>query len=306
VPRPTAELSATDPLAGLTIDDLSQRSYGGSGIVLLEVVETEPEYTQYAMVYPSDGLKITGLVNLPAGEGPFPVVIVNHGYRRPAEYRPGMDSWRIAERLARQGYIALMPDYRNYAGSDKGPNPFHIGYAIDVMNLIAQVDSLPAALPDRIGLIGHSMGGELCMWPMVIMDDVRAVVLYASTSGDVARNWAHARQHWDRQTMDALALAYGSPDDHPEMFAAMSPVNYLDRVRMPVLIHHGMQDEWVPYAWSAELAGLMEEAGANVTFYSYPGGRHALIGDDYEALMTRTLDFFDEHVRGVGAEAEIP
>jgi len=306
-PAPSSEASlplapvvtgTPDPFTGLRIDDLASRQYGGTGIVIGEMVKVEPNFIQYAMSYDSDGLRITGLVDIPTGEGPFPVVIVNHGYLRPEEYQPGFDSWRIADWMAARGYIALMPDYRNYGGSSLGPNPFRIGYAIDVMNLIAQVDSLPQAMPEQIGIIGHSMGGGISMWPMVLSGEVDAVVLYAALSGDVGRNWHHIRRYWDRDTMNALALIYGTPEQSPEGYAQISPINYLDRVRMPVMIHHGTMDESVPYWWSADLYERMQAVGLNVTFWPYPGGGHTLGGRGFETMMERNLAFFEQYVRG--------
>lgn len=292
-------LGDEDIFMGLRVDDLAAREYGGRGITVGEVVKTGPGFTQYRMSYPSDGLTITGLVDIPDGEGPFPTIIVNHGYLRPVDYQPGFDSWRIADWLAKHGYIALMSDYRNYAGSDTGPNPFHIGYAIDVMNLVPQISSLPQAMPGQIGMIGHSMGGEIAMWPMVISDEVDAIILYASMSGDVGRNWAHARRHWSvqREAMDALAIIYGTPQQSPHAYAVMSPINYLDRVRMPVSVHHGTKDESVPYWWSEELWHLLEEAGADVNFWPYSGSGHTFGGRGFETFMQRNLIFLDEYVR---------
>ncbi len=299
LPAPASTPDPDDLLAGLRIDDLAARSYGGPGITIGAVTRTGRGFTQYRMAYQSDGLAISGLADVPDGQGPFPVIIVNHGYLRAAEYRSGADSWRIAGWLAERGYITLMPDYRNYADSDRGPNPFHIGYAVDVMNLIAQVDSLPQAAPGQIGLIGHSMGGEISMWPMVISHEVDAVVLYASMSGDVARNLTYARRYWpaQRPAMEALLLIYGAPEDRPADYAALSPVSYLDQVRMPVMIHHGTHDETVPYRWSEELWQQMQAAGINVTFWSYPGSGHTLESREFEALMTRSLELFEASVR---------
>jgi len=289
-----------DAFSGLRIDDLAARPYGGAGIEIGNPIKLGEGFTQYTMAYQSDRLTITGLVDIPDGQGPFPTIIVCHGYVRPSDYRPGLDSWRIAEWLAQHGYITLMPDYRNYADSDTGANPFHIGYAIDVLNLIAQVGSLPQASPGQVGIIGHSMGGEISMWPMVLSDEVDAVVLYSSMSGDVGRNWEHARRYWpaQRAAMEALAMIYGLPEDNPEAFAQISPVSYLHRVRMPVMLHHGTQDNVVPYRWSEELYHQMEEAGLDVTFWSYPGGQHTLGGRSFAVMMQRNLEFFEVNVRG--------
>lgn len=301
-PTPDSDMPSdtrSDPFTGLRIDDLSSRSYGGPGIGIGEVVTTGPGFTQHKMVYHSDGLRITGLANIPDGEGPFPVIIVNHGYLRPVDYQTGFGSWRLADWFARHGYITLMPDYRNYGGSERGPNPFHIGYAIDVMNLAAQTGSLSNASPGQIGMIGHSMGGEIAQWPMVISNEIDGIVLYASMSGDAALNWSHARRHWpaQREAMNATALVYGTPDENSEGYAQISPLNYYHRAQMPVLIHHGRYDDTLPFAWAETMSQQMETAGVNVTFYAYAGG-HGFSGSIFETMIQRSVEFFDAHVRG--------
>lgn len=284
----------------ISIDTLSQRAYGGSGIVLGEPLKEEPTFTQYPMSYDSDGLTITGLVNIPVGDGPFPVVILNHGYIIHRDYRAGMDTWLMGLAFVDAGYIALMPDYRNYGLSDNGPNDFRTGYAIDIMNLIEQVSSLEAAAPEQIGIVGHSMGGEVSMWPMVISGEVDAVVLYASMSGDVAKNWAWRLEQWpiQRNAMTALALRYGTPEEAPEGYALVSPETYFDRTRMPVMIHHGTADRLVPYHWSEDMHQKLTDVGVDVELHTYYGAEHTFGGGTFDLFMERNLALFDETVRG--------
>lgn len=266
--------------------------------MLGEVVYTEAAFTQVAMSYESDGLTITGLANIPPGEGPFPVILVNHGYGPPETYYAGYDSAAVANALARHGYLTLMPDYRGYGGSDDGPNPFRIGYAIDVMNLVAQVSSLPQAAPGQVGIIGHSMGGGISTYPMVIQPEVDAVVLYAAMSADVATNWRHIREMWDRESQDALAAVYGTPEENPAGYAAASPIHYLDRVGMPVLLQHGTLDTQVPYEWSVALFEALRAAGKQAYLRTYEGEGHNFSGEAFDTLIATTVAFFDEHVRG--------
>ncbi len=299
-PTPTAtlppKLAIFEPLS---IDALSQREYGGSGIVLKGIAKDPLGFTQYSMSYESDGLTITGLVNIPDGDGPFPVAVLNHGYIIPTIYRPGMDTWLMGEDLVYAGYIVLMPDYRNYWESDIGPNDFRTGYAIDIMNLLAQVWTLPTADSKRIGIIGHSMGGEISMWPMVISKEVDAVVLYASMSGDAGKNWAWRYQQWpiQRDAMEALALRYGTPDEAPDGYALISPETYFERTQMPVMIHHGTADPLVPYHWSEDMFGKLTDAGVDVTFHTYYNAEHSFGGGVFDLFMARNLAFFEEHVR---------
>jgi cephalosporin-C deacetylase-like acetyl esterase len=116
-------------------------------------------FTRYYIDYPSDDLTITGIMQVPRGEGPFPVVILNHGYIPPANYWSGADTWRAAEYLSSAGFLTLSSDFRGWGQSDEGPNYFRAGLVIDALNLVNSVASIPEADPTRIGMWGHSMGG---------------------------------------------------------------------------------------------------------------------------------------------------
>ncbi len=103
--------------------------------------------------------------------------------------RTGDGTVRAAENFARNGYLTLAPDYRCYAGSQCGPNPFYIGYAVDVLNLIASLSSLPYADTARLGIWGHSMGGGITIrvltvflnrsrWPLCMVTELDDEVHY--------------------------------------------------------------------------------------------------------------------------------
>ncbi|MBI1881947.1 MAG: peptidase, partial [Chloroflexi bacterium] len=102
----------------------------------VRAVLTETEvYTRYYIDYPSDDLTITGVMQVPHGEGPFPVVILNHGYIPPSRFWSGADTWRAADYLVSHGYLTIAPDFRGWGQSDRGSNYFRTGLVIDVLNL---------------------------------------------------------------------------------------------------------------------------------------------------------------------------
>lgn len=302
-PEPTDTPSATatpDRLAALSIEALRARSYPGGPITIVRTLETTPAFTRTLIAYPSDGLRITGIMNIPSGAGPFPVLILNHGYVTPPSVS-GTYLRDYADYYASHGYITISPDYRGYGGSDDGENPFRIGYAIDVLNLVSSVQALPQADANRIGMWGHSMGGGISTYVMVIDPRVKAFVLYGAMSADAAENWRHIRAMWDRSGPDEWArLVGGTPDELPEVYARLSPIHYLEYVRAPVSIHHGEADDQVPPAWSADLARRLQEVGVPVEYYSYPGASHTFRGDDWTLFMERTLAFFDRYVKNSG------
>jgi dienelactone hydrolase len=76
---------------------------------------TDSAYTE--MFYPSGSLRIQAYLYKPHGEGPFPVVIYNHGSRAGRE-RHSVPFEYIGRLLTRAGYAVLVPERRGYGGSD--------------------------------------------------------------------------------------------------------------------------------------------------------------------------------------------
>jgi hypothetical protein len=94
-------------VAGLTIPDLRAQPYGAGEITIGDVYLTGPGSTTYRITYPAGDLTLTGLLHVPDGDGPFPVLIANRGYIAPERYQPGMDSRTIADFMVRNGYLVV-------------------------------------------------------------------------------------------------------------------------------------------------------------------------------------------------------
>ena len=293
LPAATPTPAATDDsLQPYFVDSLRARHYDAGTITVVAPLERNTVYTRYLIAYPSDGLQITGVMNVPAGDGPFPVIILNHGYYDPAVYVSGMDTQPFADAFARRGYLTLAPDYRIYGGSSTGPDPYRTGFAVDLVNLIMAVPSLPEAQADSIGLWGHSMGGGVAIEALVINPPgLRAAVLLAPMSGDFADNY-----HLIVSTRGSEPLGPDwavSPEDDPDAYEQLSPINYLGNISVPVQIHQGLSDETVPPDWSFRLAQALQDAGQNPQLYTYPGSSHVFFGAAWNDCVARTLDFFD-------------
>lgn len=292
-PFPTATATATptpDPYAGLYIDDLRSRTYGDGAITVLDTLAVTDAFTRSLIAYPSDGLTISGFMNTPHGPGPFPVVIVNHGYLNPANYQTLTYMTRYTDPLARAGFIVIHPDYRGYGDSDGGPNLFRTGYAIDVLNLVALVKELPNVEPEAIGLFGHSMGGGISLRVATVTSDVKAVLLYGSMSGDENANFAKIAEWRGDPALSELSV----PED---VVARIAPINYLTNIEAAVSLHHGEADATVPPEWSADLYMRLTELSKTVEYFSYPGQPHTFVNDGHTLLIQRAIAFFDEHLR---------
>ena len=293
IPRPTRRPTETprpDPLLKYYIPGMIRRSYQGGQVSIHGTFGGTAEYTAYLIFYESEGLRISGMMNVPTGQGHFPVVILCHGYIHPDKYATGNDTWREAEYLAKNGYLTIAPDYRSHAASDNGASFYHIGYAQDILNLIASLDTVEKADTRRVGLWGHSMGGAVALKTAVVSRDVDAVAVFGSVSADERINYIYGMGN-------GSVGWFGSPDTNGTGYKLISPIYYLER-SPPLSIHHGTGDSMVPYTWSEDLYKAAQRQGATAELHLYPGAEHTFVGADWDLAMERTLAFYDEHVRG--------
>src|ERR1700693_3910833 len=77
--------------------------------------ETESTYSE--VFYSSGNLRIQAYLYKPDGNGPFPVVIYNHGSRDGRE-RVSVPFQYVGKMLTRTGYVVLVPERRGYGKSD--------------------------------------------------------------------------------------------------------------------------------------------------------------------------------------------
>jgi len=316
-PAPTSIPAATsqptpapDPWAAYapyTITGLRARAYGTEGqIEIVRVLEETDNFTRYLFAYPSDGLRITGMLNRPKGAGPFPVVILNHGYYPLDIYQTGNGSKTAADYLANRGFLTLAPDFRSHAGSDDAPNLFRAGHVIDTLNLIPLAQKLPEAQPGQVGMWGHSNGGAIAAKAIVISDQIAAAVIYAPASSNivedyefrVGRSRASAGQPLPRGGISTVAVEFPvTPEQAPELYERLSPLPYLEFAQAPVQIHWGSADEIVPAKWPGDLLNGLQDAGKQVEYFEYAGQPHSFQSAANQLYLRRIADFFGQYLR---------
>jgi uncharacterized protein len=313
IPSPTAPPTSTpDPwaqYAPYTIEALRNRSYGAEGqIEIARTIEETRNFTRYLFAYPSDGLRITGMMNVPKGQGPFPVVILNHGYYPLDVYQTGNGSKLAADYLADRGFLTLSPDFRSHAGSDDAPNLFRAGHVIDTLNLIPLAQKLPDAQPGKVGMWGHSNGGAITAKAIVISDQIAAAVIYSPASSNIVEDYffraersrSRSGQPPGRRTgvIDRLDIEFPvKPEEAPDLYERLSPLPYLHYVTAPVQIHWGTADETVPYKWPGDLLEGLRAAGKQVEYFEYPAQPHSFQGSSNQLYLKRIAEFFAQHLR---------
>jgi uncharacterized protein len=324
-PTPTVE----ELIFPYTIRGLRQHNFQSGKIHIRSTLDDENQfYTSYLIDYPSDGLTITGVMQIPVGEGPFPVIVMNHGFFSRSIYRSGDGTDRASPYLAEHGYITLASDYRSWGGSNIGASFFYSGLVTDVINLINAIPSIPKADSSRIGLWGHSMGGGVTMKVLAVLGDqnenaktqIKAAVLYSPVSADdadIIDRWgmgcfgdiAEGEQIIGCNSSDVIPIelphnvqdAYRFVASHVETLKEISPFYHLDLITVPIQIHYGTEDgkflSGTPPEWSVKLTQGLRDAGKQVELLQYEGEGHSFIGQPWFDFMGRTLRFFDKYVK---------
>lgn len=298
IPSGTATVTPTpDPYGAYRIDALRSRSYGGGELEITDALGDNGQFMRTLIQYPSEGLAIHGFMNVPKGEGPFPVVIALHGYIDPGIYNTFDYTTRYADALANAGFLVIHPNLRGYKPSDDGDNLFRVGMAEDVLNLIAlvkteggRVGPLEKADPNRIGLWGHSMGGGISTRVITVSPDVKAVVLYAPMSGDERKNY-DAIYGWSNGERGGAELAVPV-----EELAGISPEYFFDGITAAVSINQGTADQTVAVDWSRHTCDLLQSLGKTEECNFYDGAPHTFSGEADEQFMQNVVDFFNRYL----------
>ncbi len=283
-----------------TVEALRQREYKGGEIKIEKDLGNQTSVRSYVVSYPSDNLKIYALMNVPNGlqpAGGFPVLILNHGYVDPASYSTEESYRQLADYYSTQGFLVLKPDYRAH-GDSEGERVRvlnRVNYAVDVLNLIGSVDNdnIEQANPNKIVMVGHSMGGEVALRVIEITDGIKGVSLWAPAVTQFPESFLYFIRKNRPQDLDELqkeVRRYFKKEDYKKI----SSIDNLEYIKTPIIIQHGTADESVPYSWGEDLSKKLTEKNIRHEFYSYPGEDHNFRGSQRDLVLQRDLEFFRE------------
>ena len=299
----------------LSIEAMRKRTYPGSDLKIEETLSPGSNYNQYIASYQSDGLKIYGLLTVPTGQKPdgrWPVILFNHGYIPPEQYQTTEKYVAYVDAFAQSGYIVFKPDLRGNGKSEGQPGSAYYSpnYAIDDLNALVSIKKYPDANPSKIGVWGHSMGGNITLRDLVVNpSDIKAAVIWGGVVGsynDLMNNWQRrvsyhpapedlALRNKNRQD---LVNNYGTPQSNPAFWNAVDPTEYVKDITAPVQLNVGGADSEVPPDFSASLYSKLQQAGKTAEYYVYPGGDHNISSPNFNLAMQRSIAFFDKYLKG--------
>ncbi|QDE40759.1 alpha/beta hydrolase [Luteibacter pinisoli] len=221
-----------------------------------------------------------------------PVVVYFFG----GDWQEGKRQWDrwMGEALARQGVVAVVPDYRLW------PAVAMAGFLTDAANVVRWVHEHAGEFggsPDNIFLMGHSSGGHVAA--MLATDSQwlgKVGMQPRALSG-----WIGVAGAYDFLPIDDDPDYVGMFGTTPEEQAASQPVNFVASGAPPALLLQGEEDTEVYPSEALSMAARYEDAGEPAELRLYPGVGHEGILLAFGPMKHRasvladTVDFIRRH-----------
>lgn len=221
------------------------------------------------MVHVGDDSTGTGVfVAWPESKAPAPAIIVAHEWwGLTAHIRT------IAERLAREGYVGVVPDLYHGKVAEDADRAHILSRGLeypaadrDIDSAVAWLHRNPRVDAKKTAVIGFCMGGGVALAYGLHSPDLSAVVMF-----------------------------YGPPFADSTQLAALNA---------PLMGHFGQLDEGIPPARANAFRDLLQKTGHPAEIYVYPKAGHAFMNDTRpsyspEAAATawsRTLAFLKKRL----------
>jgi uncharacterized protein len=296
-------------------------------------------FTEQDVIVDAGGWPLPGVLAVPSGAGPHPVVVLVHGSGpgdRDQTIGPNKPFRDLALGLASNGVAVLRYEKRTrqHAGRIASVPSFTVKEEVidDVVAAVRSLRTTDRIDPKRIFVAGHSLGGMLI--PRIVAaagSDVRGVIVMAGPARSLEQSIVDQARYLalsdgkispeEQKLIDEVdqlvpRVKALEPGDPPVSFAGVSaPASYwvdlrnynppvaAQQIALPMLVLQGERDYQVTMddfgKWQAALAGRRD-----VTFKSYPALNHLFIPGTGASLPGEYLTsghVADEVVRDIAA-----
>jgi len=209
----------------------------------------------------------------PPGNGPYAAVLFVHGHQE--QLRNGGEAYVRVGRLgamARRGYVAAAVSQPGYGNSD-GPPDFCGPFTQDaVLVAIAFLRNKPFVNPNKVVLFGYSRGAIVASMVATKDQNLAAVILGAGAY-DLFK-WYPTDLRGINTNIETEAGTSSNA------FRDRSAIYHVDKIRAPILLLHGAQDERIPVKQAKVFAEKLKAQGIPVKLVIFPRTGHAIPNDE--------------------------
>ena len=248
----------------------------------------------------SDGLRIEGYLNRPTtGQAPYPTVALIHGgpwVRDEGGFDPEVQF------LNSRGYAVMKVNYRGSTGYGKkiseDPEYDFLAMQRDITEAVQHMVKKGVADPERLAIMGASFGGYSALCGAAFEPDLYRCAITNMGVFDWEEMTKDRKRQRSRYSHQKLVAAFGDPKSIDSKFAEISPINHVEKIKIPIFVIHGKNDRNVSIRQSKDLVAELKKANVvhQTHFVGGEGHNYFSMKNSIETY-TRIAEFLDAHMQ---------
>jgi len=273
-------------LVAFTTDDggASYYAYDRKGKTGEHLFDARPDLAGYTLTRMDpvtftarDGLTVEGYLTLPPGVEPenLPLVLNVHGgpWAR--------DGWGYdpeAQWFANRGYACLQVNYRGSTGYGKdfinaGDREWAGKMHDDLVDAVAWAVDAGVADSERVAIHGGSYGGYAALVGATFTPDLFRCAVDIVGPSSLITLIQSIPPYW-RPMISTFHERVGNPDTEEDFLKSRSPLFFVDRIKIPMLIAQGANDPRVKQAEAEQIVAAMKEKGIDHEYLLFEDEGH--------------------------------
>lgn len=224
-----------------------------------------------------DGLEVEGYLTLPPDAEPrdLPMVLNVHGgpWAR--------DGWGYdpeAQWFANRGYACLQVNFRGSTGYGKeflnaGNREWGGRMHDDLVDAVGWATGRGVADPERVAIYGGSYGGYAALVGATFTPDLFRCAVDIVGPSNIITLIESVPPYW-KPLIATFTERVGDPETEPDFLKSRSPLFFVDRIEIPLLIAQGANDPRVKQAESEQIVSAMKERGIDHEYLLFEDEGH--------------------------------
>ncbi|WP_062060132.1 alpha/beta hydrolase family protein [Cellvibrio sp. OA-2007] len=238
-----------------------------------------------------DGLKIEAYLTTPKNQPAknLPTLLFPHGGPISRD-NDAFDYW--TQFFVNKGYAVLQMNFRGSDGQgielrNAGLKNWGKEMQDDIEDGARKLIADGIADPNAIAIVGASYGGYAALMGVVKTPDFYRCAISVNGVSNVFDLVKDNRAFW--RSYNVVDEQIGNDNS---TLRAISPVNFADKIKVPVLLVHGTDDRQVKIQQSYEMRDALQKAKKEVTFLELPSEDHYLLNEKNRIDTFRAMDTF--------------
>ncbi len=252
-----------------------------------------------------DGVELPAYLTLPKGipSQNLPAVLLVHGGPW-ARDNYGYDA--LAQFLANRGYAVLQVNFRSSTGYGKaflnaGNREWGTGrMQHDLTDAVQEMIRQGIFDPKRVAIMGGSYGGYATLAGVTFTPELYACGVDIVGPSSIVTLIRSVPPYW-RPAIKIFHIRVGNPDDPADLerLKAQSPLYYVDRIRVPLLIIQGANDPRVKQQESDQIVYALYQKNLPVEYLLAPDEGHGFRQyTNRMAMIVAVENFLARHLGG--------